>query len=171
MRKTLVLIICSITFFCHVSAAKSASHQENTVSTSVINNIVLAIQDEIYHEGFEEKFADIGEPVNGSEHNVPVYIQPTFTDGRGWIIYKLMPYGEIYRMYYIRNGLVILHGDPENGFPPTQPDYLTVYMNDGDLCKLKQQWIKRHFVINLMPSKKRIHEANARQKIRKSDSN
>jgi hypothetical protein len=52
-------------------------------------------------------------------------------------------------------------------FRITQPSYPTVYMDDGDLCKLKHDWIKRQFVVELYPSKETVAAARARQRDRK----
>jgi hypothetical protein len=57
-------------------------------------------------------------------------------------------------------------GHPEWNFPPTEPSYLAVYMDDDDLIQLKRTWLRANFVISLKPTKDRIGQAAARQKTR-----
>ena len=78
-----------------------------------------------------------------------------------------MPFGEVYRMFTIReNGTAVAYGDADSGFPPTQPSYLTAYMDDTELCKIKQEWPRYEFVIQLAPSKEILKNAVSRQKSR-----
>src|ERR1700674_1775709 len=89
-----------------------------------INAAIEAIQDEIYDLKLEKYVDDIGTrfPDNRNQYSVNVYFQPEFIDeSRSWVIYKLMPDGEILRMYEIgRSGRIYLHGKPGE-FRPTQP--------------------------------------------------
>jgi len=131
--------------------------------------IVEAIEDEIYDYNYHPSFMDVGEPAGADrdQHRLTVYIQPHIRNGIAWVIYKLMPHGEVYRMFYIRDdGLAVLHGDPEIGFPPTQPNYLTVYMADEELCRLKAEWLKYYYVIDISPDPGRVQQAMERQKKR-----
>jgi len=141
----------------------SCAASDKRITDKIADGVVTAIEDEIYASNGQHAYADMGQSTNGDEHLLPVYIQPTMKRGLAWVIYKFMPYGEVIRMFYVKHGLAILHGDPRNGFPPTQPDYLTVYMSDEQLCKLKHTWIKKHFIIELSPSKQRITMARKRQ--------
>jgi|SRR5580658_746910 hypothetical protein len=146
----------------------SVPQKQEHVTTQITTALVQAIEDEIYVRGYEKKFADVGEPDGPNRHRLPLYVQPSLKDGRAWVIYKLMPYGEIYRMFYVQSdGLVILHGRPDNGFPPTQPDYLTVYMDDDDLCNYKSHWIKSSFVVDTSVSQDRVDQARVRENKRK----
>jgi len=159
----------SVWFILAVSHPQSVWAAGQPVDQAVVTKLVEAIEDEIYARGYETKYADLGEPREQGEHRLPVYIQPTVSEGRGWIIYKLMPFGEIYRMFSIsKDGAVSLHGNPSNGFPPTQPDYLTLYMDDEDLCKTKHDWRKEYFLVELHPSAKRVSEAKVHQRQRGS---
>lgn len=155
------LVYCSLTVTIFASShAKSATEEEAMA-------VVQAIEDEIYDYSYQGHFGDLGEFVGRNQHRLTVYIQPHFRDGHAWVIYKLMPYGEVYRMFRIRDdGLAVLHGNPENGFPPTQPDYLTVYMEDDELCRKKSQWLRYFFVIDTSPAPERIEQAINRQKKR-----
>ena len=95
---------------------------EQPVGQPVVTKLIQAIEDEIYAKGYQTRYGDLGEPGSHGVHRIAVYVQPLISKGRGWIVYKLMPFGEIYRMYSISaDGEVRLHGDPSIGFPPTQP--------------------------------------------------
>ena len=162
----IVLICLGLPWQAKVS---STGGPKQLTTKAVMQAVVRAIEDEVYDHGYQTKFADIGSPDGPSGHRLPVYIQPSLSQGRGWIIYKFMPYGEVYRMFYVRkDGLVVLHGDPQNGFPPTQPDYLTVYMGDAELCRLKGRWLKTFFVIETEPTSAMVSAARARDLERKS---
>ncbi len=132
-----------------------------------VSAVVQAIEDEIYVRGYYREYFDVGEHLTAYRRRLPVYIQAELANGRGWVVYKLMPMGEVLRMFYLRkDGLAILHGDPDKGFPPTQPDFLTVYMDDEDLCRLKREWHKAYFVIDTHPSEARLRDAAKRQALR-----
>ena len=111
--------------------------------------IAESIQKDVYKHRTQHYYMDIGVDDGQGIHKVPLYISPDVATGKGWVIYKFMPYGEVMRMVEIRNGVAILHGDPKNKFPPTQPDYLTVYMDDDKLCELKKTWRRVTFSIDV----------------------
>lgn len=118
-------------------------------SGDVAEIIVRSIQKDVYERHFQHYYMDIGGDEGQGVHRVPLYISPEVATGKGWVIYKFMPYGEVMRMVEIRRGTAVLHGDPRNGFPPTQPDYLTVYMDDDKLCGLKKSWRRTTFSIDV----------------------
>lgn len=132
--------------------------------------VELAIVDEMYANGLQGYAADVGTEIPDSAYQLTAYFQPTLNkENASWVIYKLMPYGEVYRLFAIEpNGLAVLYGRLQNRFPPTEPSYLTVYMNDDDLCRMKKEWGKSHFTVELKPSRRRIAEARARQQKRKA---
>ena len=134
------------------------------------NSVIQAVVDEIYDHHLQGYVADVGKHVSDSQYQVGVYFKPTLnSDGAGWVIYKLMPYGEVLRMFTLRSdGLAVLHGKLGGRFPPTQPSYLTVYMDDAELCQFKKQWSKEFFAVNINPSAERVGEARARQLKRKT---
>jgi hypothetical protein len=86
-----------------------------------------AIVDEIYLNNLEGYGFDVGKQISTSEYELSAYFKSTLnSDNAGWVIYKLMPCGEVYRLFSIRNdGLAILHSKLRDRFPPTQPSYLT----------------------------------------------
>lgn len=149
-------------------ATKGQAPRGSPVTTMDRSALVEAIQDEIYDEGCQGYGYDAAAIHSGRTYDLPLYIQPSF-DGNGdsWAIYKLLPQGEVYRMFSVdQNGLASLYGHPEWRFPPTGPSYLTVYMDDNQLCQFKHDWIKSSFAVDLMPTSQRIREASQRQRIR-----
>lgn len=144
--------------------------QKRPLREKEINAVIEAIQDEIYDLNLEKHFLGVGATAkdNRDQEILNVYFQPeVIEDSRSWVIYKLMPDGEILRMYEIgRSGQIYLHGKPGE-FRVTQPDYPTVYMDDDELCKLKHDWIRRKFVVDMNPSAELVASARERQIQRK----
>jgi len=144
--------------------------QKRAIREADINAVIEAIQDEIYDLKVEKDFFSVGTTPreNRDQEVLNVYFQPEVIDNsRSWVIYKLMPGGEVIRMYEIgRSGRIYLHGKPGE-FNITGPDYPTVFMDDDKLCKLKHDWIKRYFVVDTNPSAELVAAARARQRNRK----
>jgi hypothetical protein len=136
------------------------------IQESEIQAVILAIEDEIYALNLQTAFIDVGKIVE-RKHILNVYFEPeVLDDSRSWVIYRLMPDGEIYRKYEIgSSGRIYLHLKPGQ-FRTTQPSYPTVSMDDDELCKLKHDWIKRQFVVDMNPSKETVAAARARQRDR-----
>src|SRR5690349_13708661 len=114
----------------------SGSQHDPRVSPEV-SNLTQAIQDEIYDYEYQENFFPEGGPigiaVSSTRVRVPLYIDPESKDGEGRAIYKLMPHGEVLRYFRLqKDGNVRLEGDPELGFPASQPSRKTVYIADDD---------------------------------------
>jgi hypothetical protein len=143
--------------------------EKRPIRDAEISAVIEAIQDEIYDLKLQDDFFDVGKTTkeNRDQEILNVYLQPdVIEDSRSWVIYKLMPDGEILRMYEIgRSGRIYLHGKPGE-FRITQPDYPTVFMDDDELCKLKHDWLRRHFVVNTNPSPELVAAARARQRQR-----
>lgn len=132
--------------------------------------VLLAIKDEVYAGGCAPAFMDIGKPAGHGAHEINVYFSPSFRDGYSWTVYKFWPFGEVYRMYWVdKAGLAHLAGHPDWGFPPTEPSYLTIYMGDSQLCRLKAQWKLVPLDIKINPGEDRVREAVQRQKERGGD--
>jgi len=144
--------------------------QKRAIREAEINAVTEAIQDEIYDLKLEKDFFSVGTTTkeNRDQEILNVYFQPeVMDDSRSWVIYKLMPGGEVIRMYEIgRSGRIYMHSKPGE-FNITGPDYPTVFMDDDKLCKLKHDWIKRHFVVDTNPSAELVAAARARQRDRK----
>jgi hypothetical protein len=136
-----------------------------------VDNLLLAIQDEVYDYGFEKKFYRVGITTGtgtGLTTEIAVYIRPYLDKGGGGeMIYKEMPYGEILRVFHFQSdGLAILDNDPELGFPITEPSHLTLFMDDDELCKDKRTWIRKTLEIADTPSVPRIVAGAERQQDR-----
>ena len=104
------------------------------------------------------------------EDSVPLYVEPRRQRGLIWIVYKLMPFGELRRAAFESpdGKLMILAGDPENGFPPTRETAMpTVYLRDDDVIQMKTTWKRTWFSIRVRPSSDEIREARERQARRK----
>jgi hypothetical protein len=57
--------------------------------------------------------ADAAEDHSAGRYTLRVYIEPEMKDFGGMLIYKLRPYGEVFRSYAVeRNGLIRLVGTP-----------------------------------------------------------
>ena len=168
--KTRALLLASFlliasSVFSGEGAAKSKLNQSET------NALVQAIQDEVYDYGYQGHFfpegGPVGDVVSDSRTRVPLYISPVLDDGEGQAIYKLMPYGEVLRLFHVRDdGTVVLDGDPEIGFPATQPNRKTVYLKDSVVERMKREWVKSSFDVDLSPSPERVQDAVRRQKQR-----
>ncbi|MGC1106972.1 MAG: hypothetical protein WA876_10565 [Candidatus Acidiferrales bacterium] len=169
-----LISVLAMMFFLAVPA--SSVQGERQITTAQINAVTQAIEDEIYDFDYQNwDFGYIGETIAPDEQQIRVYISPLEKDVNlggpqkfiGYIIYKYMPFGEVLRLFWFtKGGLVVLGGNPEFGFPPSRPNYLTVYMDDDELCRDKQTWLKANFIIQLHPGAPRLREAAERQKER-----
>lgn len=166
--KLIALVLLSL-FCLPRGGAQSAANV--ALKPGQIKSLQTAITDEIYDYEYEEGFfpegGPVGEALSASETRVPLYINPLIKNGEGEVIYKLMPYGEIFRIFHLSdNGLVVLDGDPQIGFPASQPDRKTVYMSDSSLAKLRSTWTHSSFEVLLNPSREQVQNAVTRQKVR-----
>jgi hypothetical protein len=149
-----------------------AEHRKRPVTAPEVKAVIQAVEDEIYDYGQHGEFYQIGDNLGTPQHwksRMRIYINPEYDleDGVGQVIYKFMPYGEILRFFFLEgDGKVELDGDPHNRFPPTQPSLQTVYMDDQKVCRMKQSWLKRFFVIDVSPTPEIIQQAARRQKLR-----
>jgi hypothetical protein len=161
------------------STVSNPAEQHKPVTAADVKAVVQAIEDEIYdHEYQGWDFGYVGTTVVQGEQRIRVYIRPTLDvdpnlrdRGSGYVIYKLMPFGEVYRLFSIENdGSAIVYGNPELGFTPERPNYLTVYMDDDELIHDKQTWLKADYDLQLHPSPERLRQASVREKKRTGDS-
>lgn len=175
MRKSLSSAL--MLFALLLSPAAYSEHQKVPISDEDIKAVALAIEDEIYDYGYQiYEFGDVGRRVANEKQEIRIYVRPFLEQGKdlgevgkgeGQVIYKLMPFGEVFRFFSIeKDGAAIVYGNPEFGFHPEHPNYLTVYMDDDDLCQFKHDWLKSSYVIQLHPSAERLHEAAERQRKR-----
>lgn len=174
MTRGLIALFLAVLF---PALSDGTVQSRKAISTAEAQAITQAIEDEIYDYGYERYgFYYVGQQVAKDTTSVRVYIEPTLKvgaklgeigDGMGYVIYKYMPFGEVLRLFWFnKKGLAILGGDPEMAFPPENPNYLTVYMDDDDLSRDKSTWLKESFVVQLHPSAERLREAEVRQEER-----
>lgn len=164
--------VVTIMLFCLLPMCALAAPSSRHLKPSEIAQLKQAVEDEIYDYGYSAKFYEIGENLGTSQHwkaRVHLFVNPVYDVGEkhGEVIYKLMPYGKIYRLFYIdAEGKLTLDGDPQNGFPITQPSHQTVFMDDLDVCRDVQSWTDTFFVVDTSPTLDMVKDAAQRQKQR-----
>ena len=141
------------------------------LSQSETKALAQAVVDEIYDREYQGYFfpegGPIGDVISDSRTRVPLYVDPVVEDGEGEAIYKLMPYGEVLRLFHVHgDGTIVLDGDPELGFPASQPNRKTVYLEDRAVDRMKHEWVKSSFEIVLSPTPEAIQDVIRRQKQR-----
>jgi hypothetical protein len=166
-RAILILLLVQL-----ASTLPTAAQGKGTkITETEVKAAIQAVQDEIYDYSYEKHFFQMGE--NGGDSplhwrsRLPIYIDPQIDNVGGRLIYKLMPYGEVLRMYSIdESGQVVLDDQPDLGFPPSRQSTKTVYLKDDDVCRMKHDWIKSFFEIDVSPGPETVQFAARRQKKR-----
>jgi hypothetical protein len=169
MRTSAFLLVSLLMMASSPSSAQAATKIRLTQSET--KALVQAVQDEIYDREYQGHFfpegGPVGDIISESRTRVPLYVDPVLEDGEGEAIYKLMPYGEVLRLFHVHDdGTIVLDGDPELGFPASQPNRKTVYIKDGDVDRMKRDWVKSSFEIDLSPSPETMQDVVRRQKQR-----
>lgn len=158
--RNLLIIVAALCFALPLSAQLSLTTRQK-------ESLASAIEDEIYDYGLETNFAYIGKALDGERQEVPLFVVKGSTTFSYHIIYRLMPYGELYRIAEVgHDGTVSLSRNPEMGFTPETPTTLTEYYDDDLICSLKQHALRLSFVVELHPSKTRVQEAIRNQQLR-----
>lgn len=130
-------------------------------------SLVSAITDEIYDYDLEANFTYIGKALDGEKQEVPLFLLQDSTTSSYHLIYRLMPYGEMYRVASVRaDGTVRLSRNPEMGFTPETSTTLTEYYDDDLICSMKQKALRLSFVVEMIPPKARVQEAIRNQQRR-----
>lgn len=172
-----MLLILVFAFGGLISSAQTCNAGDCRITKKQIESVLQAVRDEIYDHGYYDEFWGFERAgPNGPRAEFNVYIRPSLTlavgGDEGAIIYKYLPFGEVIRPFIINSeGLAFLTGSPDRGFGWTRPEGNTIYMDDEELIKEKQQSIKVPFSIELKPSRGLILEAATRQKMRTGSSN
>jgi len=169
MRISAFLSVSLLLIASSPSSAQGATKMRLTQSET--KALVQAVQDEIYDREYQGYFfpegGPVGDVISESRTRVPLYVDPVVEDGEGQAIYKLMPYGEVLRLFHVHDdGMIVLDGDPELGFPASQPNRKTVYIKDDDVDRMKRESVKSSFEIVLSPSPETIQDVVRRQKQR-----
>lgn len=154
----------------------AAGHSGHTLTPTEIGAVIQAVEDEIYREGDYSEFYQIGHNLGTPQHwksRLHIYTNPEYggefegNEEVGEVIYKFMPYGEVVRLFVIQKGQVLLIGDPENGFPITQPSHLAVLDDDEEICRLKRIWLQRSLIVDTSPTQEMLQNSDRRQQIRR----
>jgi hypothetical protein len=137
-------------------------------SKELLPAVAQAIEDELYDLRHEKLYFQIDENSGGdsSPAEISMYVSKGISpNGTGVVIYKNMPYGEVYRYFNVgSDGAVKLAGNPTSKFPPTGGSMLTVYMTEEEVCDfIQNKAYKFKFTINPVASPKRIRDAEDRQ--------
>lgn len=130
--------------------------------------VAQAIEDELYDLRHEGLYFQIDDNSGGDSTpaKISMYVSKDISpNGIGVVIYKDMPYGEVYRYFVVgKDGLIELSGNPTSRFPPHGGSMLTIYMTNEEVCDFIQNKAYRsNFIIDPLASPKRIHEAEDRQ--------
>ena len=167
-------------FICAVLTIISARAQNNVQShpvepkltDGVKRELVNAVEDEIYDYSLEEKFRSVGKALNKDEFEIPLFVTNDSKGSSYYVIYRLMPFGEMYRLITMGDdNLARLFRNPRSGFPPDSPAMQTVYYDDEEICQAKHDAVKLSFVVDASPSPERVKEAIDSQKKRYGFSN
>ena len=178
LRGRLIALLILPIFASLSASSQIKSVSDKTLSRAEIDQVLLAVQDEIYDYGYQDDFsgfATSGE--HGKIAQYSVYISPlahwNSNSWQGEIIYKYPPFGEVIRSFFLgkgENSLVLLGGSPDSGFSWTQPNTQTIYADDDEICKDKHAWLRTSFYFDLEPSTGALKDAYSRQVQRKGSS-
>jgi hypothetical protein len=177
MNKTFPIVVGALCFSSFVVLSvlpTGAQHRaKRKITDAEIRAVIQAVEDEIYDYGYEEEYSVVDAPACGPRSSatcIRIYINPEINadETGGEVIYKLMPYGEVFRDYGILDsGLAVLSGDPHNEFNPTDESARkTVYMDEDTVLRMKQDWLKYSFDVDASVNDKTIDAAAQRQKLR-----
>jgi hypothetical protein len=145
-----------------------APTQSSRDSKELLPAVAQAIEDELYDLKHEKLYFQIDENSGGdtSPAEISIYVSKEVSpNGTGVVVYKDMPYGEVYRYFDVEpDGTIKLAGDPTSKFPPYGGSMLTVYMTDEEVFDfIEHKAYKFKFTIDPQASPKRIHDAEERQ--------
>src|ERR1700730_5483380 len=104
--KTAVLFLALLLLIAS-SASSGRGATKTKLTQSEAKELVQAVQDEIYDYEYQGHFfpegGPVGDVVSASRTRVSLYISPFVEDGEGQVIYKLMPYGEVLRLFHVHD--------------------------------------------------------------------
>ena len=158
-----IAALCFGLIFSQVALAEHHKPNEREVAA-----IVQAVEDEIYDWGYQTDFTGVGNTgAITSPTDITLFVFPDVEDGRGGVLYKFMPFGEVVRLVWFRpDGMAVLEGNPLNGFPASQPDTRTIYIDDDFVCQYKEKAIRTTFTVDPDVPRARREEAARRQVVR-----
>lgn len=120
-----------------------------------------AATDEIYAAGHAVLYTDL--PAKGD--SVLMYVNPRKCGHTFFIIYKLLPYGEVLRGgWYLKDSLMTLAISPTLGFQVgVSTAVRTLYLRDDEVEEMKASWKRVWFRVERFPSRDVVDAARARQ--------
>lgn len=142
-------------------------------SPELLAAIAEAIEDEVYDYSLEGEYSNIGSSGGiNVPTRVPAYVSPPNPGNlSGAVIYRLMPYGEVFRGYVVgKDGRVVLLGSPGLGFSAYQPNTRTVFLEDEFVCEFKSKAVRISFEVDPRVSPVRLRAAERRQILRVGES-
>ena len=145
-----------------IGASSSDVEGQRQVTTKEIDAVVLAITDEIYSHHYNPSYAEIGGQLR-------VYVDPTVKNELIWVIYKLLPLGELYRSARILpDGIASLAGSPDTGFPIQNGTvFFTYFLDDDELMIMKNTWKRREVAIHIEVTREFKGEVMKREEMRR----
>jgi hypothetical protein len=171
-RRLFSFLILAIAMTLSAGAQQRRAASESELTDEVKKQLVSAVEDEIYDYNLEGKFRSVGKALGNEGFQIPLFVTNDSKGSSYYVIYRLMPYGEMYRLITVGDdGLARLFRNPRSGFPPDAPASQTLYYDDEEICHAKHDAMKLSFVVNINPSSERLKEAIDRQKKRYGFSN
>lgn len=165
-------ILVGVALLGGICGASDSPHPRGHVTDVQVNAIILAIQDEIYADGYASSYEWLanGFEAGGPDH-VPLYVKPTWDDnGMTWVIYRLLPLGEVRRgVWPVGDGTRMkLSSDPKAGFDPAWYSAAapTAYLNEDGILRDKRTWRRLSFAIDPRPDSDVVRDAARRQAAR-----
>lgn len=165
MVRSLIAAMLFLVRVAGVWAIPPSTPDDPAVDAKASAAIMQAISDEIYDYSLQRNYRSVGIPT-GNGVKIPVYIFAGSSSGTYYIIYKLMPFGEMYRRVDVSEGIAYLFRNPRIGFPPDSPATLSLYYSDDDICQRKQHSVKIELSVVFEPSNSEIVAVEARQRKR-----
>jgi hypothetical protein len=135
---------------------------DRPITAQEINAVKTAIWDEIYDYKFEGAYIDI-EALISHGYMIRLYIRPTVIQGSGQVSYKL-PSGEVAWVFEFSKDLAALVREPQDKVPPTSSSTLTPYLDDGEICADKKDWLHEPLWISPDPPKAEVDAAVLRER-------
>ena len=166
-RRGLSALVISALLFSVTSGISTPPHraQNKQVTDSNARAVITAILDEIYLDTLAGQYSLL--PRGGA--SVSLYIRPSWDDRQIWVIYKLLPYGEVRRAVWpVGDGsLMQLAGSPMEWPASAWEQFvLTVYLDDDDVMRMKSTWKRFSFAVDVEASPLEVQAARRRQAIR-----
>jgi hypothetical protein len=148
------ILLCFYLLVCSQQEANAIDWTNDTARyEQLVKNVQLAIEDEVYDYKRENLYFEIDGNGGGNKSPavISMYVSKTISpNGVGIVLYKNMPFGEVYRYFTIKDDLVILSGDPEGPFRNWGNSMLTIYMKTEDVCNFIINQVKKVILLLIL---------------------